>query len=63
MSHVCRATHKFLFFLNEMYVILVSIQNIFIFLEQGRISSLYLSIFSMVSGCPEVKNIYYLYYI
>ena len=34
MSHVCRATHKLLFFLNEMYVILVSIQNIFIFLEQ-----------------------------
>lgn len=36
MSHICRATHKLLF-LNEMYVILVSIQNIFIFLEQGHI--------------------------
>ena len=46
-----------------MYVILVSIQNIFIILEQGCVSSLYSSIFSMVSGCTEVKNIHYLYYI
>lgn len=45
-----------------MYFILVSIQNIFIFLEQAHISSLPSLIFSIISSGIYVKKIYYLYY-
>lgn len=44
------------FFFNEMYFILVAIQNIFIFLEQDHISSLHSSTFSMISVASRLKR-------
>lgn len=44
------------FFFNEMYFILVAIQNIFTFLEQDHISSLHSSTFSMISVASRLKR-------
>ena len=45
-----------------MYFTLVSIWNIFIFLEQDHISGLHSSTFSRISSCIYVAKIYYLFY-